>query len=74
MNTVTTAYIIKRVREFMNKISPEKTYRVEKLPKPEIREQLVSVTKKYIYRYPWQGHITFNHDYSISYKLVTLPE
>lgn len=68
MNAATTAYN-KKVWDFLEKIKPGKTYSVAKLSKPETREQFVEAIEEYMRTWPWQGHITFNHDYSKFYKI-----
>ena len=59
----------KQVWEFLEKIKPGKTYTVSKLVKSKNREQFVEEIKAYMRAWPWQGHISFNHDYSKFYKM-----
>ena len=68
MNAATDVYN-KMVWEFLEKIKPGKTYSVDKLAKPENREQFVAAVKFYMDTWPWQGWITFNRDYSKFYKM-----
>ena len=68
MNAATIAYK-KQVWDFLKKIKPGKTYTVAKLSKPENREQFVEAIKEYMRTWPWQGHISFNHNYSKFYKM-----
>ncbi len=68
MNATTAAYN-KKVWDFLEKIKPGKTYSVAKLAKPENRKQFIAAVKLYMDTWPWQGHISFNHDYSKFYKM-----
>ena len=59
----------KQVWEFLEKIKPGKTYTVSKLVKSKNRVRFVEEIKAYMRTWPWQGYISFNHDYSKFYKM-----
>jgi hypothetical protein len=62
----------KKVWDFLDKTSPGKRYTIDNLAKPVNREKFVAEIKAYMDTFPWQGGITFNHDYSKIYR-VELP-
>jgi hypothetical protein len=42
---------------------------VDNLCKPENRETFIEAIKEYMESFPWQGYVTFNHDYSKFYRM-----
>nr|WP_319266002.1 hypothetical protein [uncultured Draconibacterium sp.] len=62
----------KQVFAFLDKTIPGKKYTIAKLAKQENREKFTNTVKLYMDSFPWQGGITFNHDYSKIYR-VELP-
>lgn len=67
MNTTTLPYK-KKVWEFLEKMEPCRMYSVTKLAKPETRKYFIDAVKEYMRSLPYQGWISFNHDYSKLYK------
>ena len=59
----------REVWQFLEKIEPEKNYTVNNLCKPETREIFIEAIKEYMRSFPWQGYVSFNHDYSKFYKM-----
>jgi len=57
-----------KVWEFLEKIEPGRTYSVSKLAKPENRQAFIEAIKEYMRGLPYQGWLSFNHDYSKLYK------
>jgi hypothetical protein len=58
----------REIWRFLEKIEPGKYYTVANLCKSENREAFVNAIKEYMDGLPWQGHVTFNHDYSKFYR------
>lgn len=67
MNSISLAYK-KEVWQFLERIEPGRMYSVSKLAKPENREAFIDAIKEYMASLPWDGWISFNHDYSKFYK------
>ena len=59
----------REVWQFLEKIEPGKNYTVDNLCKPENREAFINAIKEYMESLPWQGYVTFNHDYSKFYRM-----
>ena len=57
------------VWQFLEKIKPGKNYTVDNLCKRENQKDFVEAIKEYMESFPWQGYITFNHDYSKFYRM-----
>ena len=57
------------VWQFLERIEPEKYYTVDNLCKPENKEAFIGAVKEYMESLPWQGYVTFNHDYSKFYRV-----
>lgn len=62
-----TAYENK-VCEFLEKMPANSRYRVDQLAAAETRENFIAAAKLYMDSFPFQGYITFNHDYTEIYK------
>ncbi len=60
------------VWKFLEEIEPGRVYTIARLAKKENREAFVAAVKEYMDSLPWQGHITFNHDYSKIYKMTPI--
>ena len=71
MNTASDEYK-KQVWEFLEGIKPGQMYTVAKLAKPENHEAFIGAIKEYMESFPWQGFITFNHNYTKFYKMTPL--
>jgi len=59
----------REIWQFLERIEPEKYYTVDNLCKPENRDNFNEAIKEYMESLPWQGYITFNHDYSKFYRM-----
>ena len=59
----------KDVWQFLENIKPGETYSVTNLCKPENQHDFVEAIKEYMRSFPWQGYISFNHDYSKFYRM-----
>jgi len=59
----------RKVWEFLENMEPEKRYTIDNLCQPENRESFIEAIKEYMRSLPWQGHVTFNHDYSKIYRM-----
>lgn len=68
MNPATIEYK-RKVWQFLETMKPEVSYTVEKLSKPETRNNFIAAVKEYMEAMPWQGWISFNADYSKLYKI-----
>jgi hypothetical protein len=68
MNTNSLEYK-REVWQFLEKIEPGKNYTVDNICKPENREVFIEAIKEYMESFPWQGYVTFNHDYSKFYRM-----
>ena len=55
--------------QFLERIEPEKYFTVDNLCKPGNKEDFVDAIKEYMESLPWQGYVTFNHDYSKFYRM-----
>ena len=68
MNEILDEYT-KQVWDFLDNMKLEEKYSISNLAKPENKEKFIQAIKLYMETYPWQGGVTFNHDYSKVYKL-----
>lgn len=59
----------REVWKFLEKIEPGKNYTVVNLCKPENQHGFIEAIKEYMESLPWQGYVTFNHDYSKFYRM-----
>lgn len=59
----------REIWRFLEKIEPGKNYTVANLCKAKNREAFVDAIKEYMESLPWQGYVTFNHDYSKFYRM-----
>ena len=59
----------REIWRFLENIEPDKNYTVNNLCKPENRDDFVDAIKEYMRSFPWQGYISFNHDYSKFYRM-----
>jgi len=58
-----------KVWEFLDGIEPGVYYTIENLCTPETKKKFVACIKSYMdTKTPFQGNVTFNHDYSKIYK------
>ncbi len=58
-----------KVWEFLDNIEPCINYTISNICIPENRNKFIACIKSYMdTKKPFQGHITFNHDYTIIYK------
>jgi hypothetical protein len=57
------------VWQFLEKIEPGKNFTVDNLCKRENQKDFVEAIKEYMESFPWQGYVTFNHDYSKFYRM-----
>jgi hypothetical protein len=58
-----------KVWEFLDNMAPGDAYLIENLSKPENREMFIACIKAYMdVTEPYQGWLSFNHDYSKIYK------
>lgn len=58
-----------KVWQFLDNMAPGDCYLIEKLCVPENRQKLVATIKAYMdVKNPFQGYLSFNHDYSKIYK------
>lgn len=72
MNPATIEYK-RKIWYFLEEIQPGNTYSIDKLAKPENREAFIAAVKEYMDAFPYQGFVTFNHDYTKIYKTTPLP-
>lgn len=73
MNPATIEYR-EKVWRFLDKMQPGDRYQVKSLC-PENRQELfVEEVKNYMRRLPYNGWISFNHDFSEFYKSPPVPE
>lgn len=61
----------KKVWSFLDNMKIDKRYSVSNLAKSENHEKFIQAIKDYMDTWPWQGGVTFNHDYSKLYKIHT---
>ena len=59
----------REVWQFLERIEPEKYYTVDNLCKPGNKDDFIHAIKEYMESLPWQGYVTFNHDYSKFYRM-----
>ena len=63
-----------KVWQFLESIKPGKMYTVAKLAKQKNREVFIAAIKEYMEALPWQGYITFNHNYTKFYRVHPPPQ
>lgn len=73
MNTATPQYK-QKVWAMLEALRPGEVREVELMAKKESRDVFVAAIKEYMDSEPWQGNITFNHDYSKFYKMHPVTE
>ncbi|MBK6285837.1 MAG: hypothetical protein IPF54_26985 [Draconibacterium sp.] len=57
------------VWEFLDAIEPGINYSISTICIPENKNKFIECIKSYMdTKKPFQGHITFNHDYTVIYK------
>jgi hypothetical protein len=68
-------YIIykQKVFEFLDAIEPGTNYHISQICIPENKDKFIFCVKLYMNtKTPFQGYITFNHDYSKIYKTTEI--
>lgn len=57
-----------KVWQFLDKMKPGERYVVNKICEPENQEAFIECVKKWMDKLPYQGGLSFNHNYSEFYK------
>jgi hypothetical protein len=57
-----------KVWQFLDNMAPDDAYLIEKLATPETRDKFIACIKSYMDAKPYQGWLSFNHNYSKIYK------
>ena len=73
MNPVTIEYK-RKVWQFLEEMKPGNMYTVSKLCIPANRDAFIAAVKEYMDSFPYQGYVTFNHDYTKIYKTTPVPK
>ena len=59
----------RKVWDFLENMEPEKKYTIDNLCESGNRKSFIEAIKEYMGALPWNGYVTFNHDYSKIYRM-----
>lgn len=72
MNSATIEYR-KKVHRFLERMQPGERYKVAALATPDTRAKFLEEIKNYMRSLPYDGWISFNHDFTEFYKTPAVP-
>jgi hypothetical protein len=73
MNSISIEYK-RKVWGYLERLQPGERRKISALSAPENRENFIECIKEYMCSFPFDGWISFNHDFSEFYKSTPVPD
>lgn len=62
----------RKVCKFLDEMAPGTRYHIKEIATAKTREIFIAATKRFMDSFPFQGYVTFNHDYTEIYKTSSI--